>query len=54
MRYLFLAASLVYVVSLFLVGASLRSPELTHLAIFVTMASMSGIIVGRMLLHERD
>ena len=54
MRYLFLAVSLIYVMSLFLVGASLRSPGMTYLAIFVTMACVSGIVVGRMLLHERD
>ena len=49
----FLAIATVYAVSLFLVGASLRSPGMPYLVIFVVGALTSGVGLGWMLLHER-
>jgi len=53
MKLAFLAVATVYAVSLFLVGASLRSPGMPYLAIFSIGALASGIGVGWILLHER-
>lgn len=53
MKLAFLAIATVYAVSLFLVGASVRSPGMPYLVIFVVGALASGIGLGWMLLHER-
>ena len=53
MKLAFLVVATVYAVSLFLVGASLRSPGMPYLVIFVIGAFTSGTGLGWMLLHER-
>ena len=53
MKLVFLVVATVYAMSLFLVGASLRSLGMPYLAIFVVGVLASGVGLGWMLLHER-